>query len=456
MTMTGKSIGRSGDRLYAYSLYAAVLSGAGLPIYIYAPKFFAENYGVSLTALGAILFGLRLFDVVQDPVLGWISERLGTARRVSMAVVAGVLALSMFGLFAVPPVGGPLIWFALTITGLFSAFSFLTINFYALGIAKAAAIKGGHVRLAGWRETGALFGVCLAAVAPTLLLGVVADPFATFAIGFAGVTLWAAFLMDREWCSTSSDADTAPTPTSVILRDPIARSLLILAMVNAAPLAVSSTLFLFFVESRLDAPGWEGPLLVLFLVSGCFRAGVEPVGGCFWTQAGVAVCHGACGCVFWFCAASGGRRCHCLCAGVHCVGRNDRCRSCASSCAVCRAHVCYCAQGRAGVRPLGFYVEVHAGFRGCGLVAAARTGRVFGGRSCKPRRCPELADDALRSCALRAETGGYRFAACHTFEKRDLSYGNCILYCSGRRLGCGLSYAKNEVLGFSRATARGV
>jgi GPH family glycoside/pentoside/hexuronide:cation symporter len=274
MIMTGKSIGRSGDRLYAYSLYAAVLSGAGLPIYIYAPKFFAENYGVSLTALGAILFGLRLVDVVQDPVLGWISERLGPARRVSTAVVAGVLALSMFGLFAVPPVGGPLIWFALTVTGLFSAFSFLTINFYALGIAKAAAIKGGHVRLAGWRETGALFGVCLAAVAPTLLLGVVADPFATFAVGFAGVTLWAAFLMDREWCRASPDVDAAPTPTSVILRDPIARSLLILAMVNAAPLAVSSTLFLFFVESRLDAPGWEGPLLVLFFLSAAVSAPV--------------------------------------------------------------------------------------------------------------------------------------------------------------------------------------
>ncbi|MFT6105015.1 MAG: GPH family glycoside/pentoside/hexuronide:cation symporter [Paracoccaceae bacterium] len=119
-----------------------------------------------------------------------------------------------------------------------------------------------------------MFGVCLAAVAPTLLLGVVADPFATFAIGFAGVTLWAAFLMDREWCSTSSDADTAPTPTSVILRDPIARSLLILAMVNAAPLAVSSTLFLFFVESRLDAPGWEGPLLVLFFLSAAVSAPV--------------------------------------------------------------------------------------------------------------------------------------------------------------------------------------
>ena len=41
---------------------------------------------------------------------------------------------------------------------------------------------------------------------------------------------------------------------------------------NAAPVAVSSTLFLFFVESRLAAPGWEGPLLLLFFLSAALAA----------------------------------------------------------------------------------------------------------------------------------------------------------------------------------------
>ena len=48
------------------------------------------------------------------------------------------------------------------------------------------------------------------------------------------------------------------------------------ALANAAPVAVTSTLFLFFVESRLDAPGWEGPLLLLFFIS---AAGAAPVWG---------------------------------------------------------------------------------------------------------------------------------------------------------------------------------
>lgn len=252
------------DRLPAFSLFAAVLSGAGLPIYIYAPKYYADTYGVSLTALGAVLFGLRLFDVVQDPVLGWISERLTRFKNLAITLTAIVLALAMIGLFAVAPPIAPIWWFGLTITGLFTAFSFLTINFYAQGISKAGTADGGHVRLAAWRESGALLGVCIAAVIPTVLIGVVASPFAVFAIGFAVVTLVAAFFMWPEWKGRVAQE---PSHIRDILIDPIARRLLVLALVNATPLAVSSTLFLFYVESRLGAPGWEGGLLVLFFLA---------------------------------------------------------------------------------------------------------------------------------------------------------------------------------------------
>ncbi|MDA0720071.1 MAG: MFS transporter [Proteobacteria bacterium] len=252
------------DRLPAFSLFAAVLSGAGLPIYIYAPKYYADTYGVSLTALGAVLFGLRLFDVVQDPVLGWISERLTRFKKLAITLTAIVLALAMIGLFAVAPPIAPIWWFGLTITGLFTAFSFLTINFYAQGISKAGNAAGGHVRLAAWRESGALLGVCIAAVIPTVLIGVVASPFAVFAIGFAVVTLGAAYFMWPEWKGRAAQE---PSQIRDILADPIARRLLVLALVNATPLAVSSTLFLFYVESRLGAPGWEGALLVLFFLA---------------------------------------------------------------------------------------------------------------------------------------------------------------------------------------------
>ena len=257
------------ERLPAYTGFAAVLSAAGLPIYIYAPKYYADTYGVSLTALGAILFGLRLFDVVQDPVLGWISERLRNGKALIVSMVAVLLALSMIGLFAIAPPVNPAIWFAVTITGLFSAFSFLTINFYAQGISKAGDGPKGHMRLAAWRETGALLGVCIAAVMPTVLMDLSDAPFATFAYGFAAATLAATLFMWPEWTGRTT---AEPSQIREILSDRLTRRLLILALVNATPLAVSSTLFLFFVESRLGGTGWEGPLLVLFFLAAALSA----------------------------------------------------------------------------------------------------------------------------------------------------------------------------------------
>lgn len=258
------------ERLPAYSLFAALLAAAGLPIYIHAPKFYVDEYGVSLAALGAMLFGLRLLDVVQDPLLGKLAEKTRDQRAVAVAIGCGLIAAAMIALFAIPPLLPPLVWFGLTLTLVFSAFSFLTINFYAHGVSKGTRMSGqGHFRLARWRESGALLGVCVAAVAPVALAAVFPAPFASFAIGFALLAILAALAMRPEW-STAGLA--ASTGFGVVLKDRLARRLLLIALVNAAPVAVSSTLFLFFVESKLDAPGFEGPLLLIFFLSAAVAA----------------------------------------------------------------------------------------------------------------------------------------------------------------------------------------
>jgi len=251
--------------LARYSVFAAMLATAGLPIYIHAPKFYVDSYGVGLAALGAVLAGLRLIDVVQDPALGWLAQRVRRWRGLSVAVAAVLMAVSMLGLFAVAPMLPPVAWFALCLTGLFTGFSFLTITFYSQGVQRADTMgAGGHVRLATWRETGALLGVCAAAVAPTLLLGTGA-PFPMFALGFAGFVAIALVAMGREWAAGA--VVQAETGLVHILRDALARRLLLIALLNATPVAVTSTLFLFFVESRLQAPGAEGPLLLLFFLA---------------------------------------------------------------------------------------------------------------------------------------------------------------------------------------------
>lgn len=261
-----------------WAAFSAMLAMAGLPIYVHAPKFYVDEYGVGLAALGSVLFALRLIDFVQDPLLGWLAQATAGVRSGMVAGAGAVMAGAMFGLFAVAPPVAPLLWFALTLTALFSAFSFLTICFYAQGVAKAEAMgAGGHVRLAAWRETGALLGVCAAAAAPTLLALGPNPPFEAFAILFGAFVLGAVWVMRFEWSAAPAQG-AALAGFGAVLRDPVARRLLGVAFLNAAPVAVSSTLFLFFVESRLAAPGWEGPLLLLFFLS---AAGAAP----FWAAA---------------------------------------------------------------------------------------------------------------------------------------------------------------------------
>ncbi|MFP7569142.1 MFS transporter [Marivita sp. S2033] len=264
MSDQNQSLGR-------YAVFAAVLAAAGLPIYIHAPKVYVDEYGVNLAALGAVLFALRLLDVIQDPLLGKLAVLVRRYQAAAVACALAIMGAAMIGLFAIAPPVDPLVWFALMLTLVFSTFSFLTINFYARGVQKAETLGSGfgHLRLARWRETGALLGVCIASVLPSVFLALAWPEFVVYAMVFALACLIAGVAMHAEWRGGTSAPSTG---FGVILRDSISRRLLLIALVNAAPVAVSSTLFLFFVESRLLAPGWEGPLLLLFFVSAAAAA----------------------------------------------------------------------------------------------------------------------------------------------------------------------------------------
>ena len=252
-----------------YAIFAIMLGAAGLPIYIHAPKFFVDQYGVSLGALGAALFVLRLLDFVQDPLLGTLAEKTSAARARPVWAAIAVMALGMVGLFAITPPIAPVLWFSLTLLCVFSGFSFLTIRLYAQGVTSFGAER--QLALARWRETGSLLGVCCAAMAPSLLFAMTDRPFAVFAVGFAGLAIIAGFVMSKHWSPTAQEIRSGGG-FSTALADPVVRQLLILAVLNTAPVAVSSTLFLFFVESRLQAPDMAGLLLILFFISAAISA----------------------------------------------------------------------------------------------------------------------------------------------------------------------------------------
>ncbi|ATG36626.1 putative MFS-type transporter [Phaeobacter piscinae] len=259
------------------SLFAMMLAAAGLPLYIHLPRFATAELGVSLATLAVVLAGIRVLDFVQDPLLGWITDRWPQERTTFAALAAFGMAVGFILLYTYrPTAGGVLPWLVIALAVLFTAYSLGTVLFYGQSTALAGSPEA-LIRLAGFREGGTLVGIILAALAPSLLgaLGAGQGGYPAFGAMLAGLCIAVWWLTRGLWTTTPRPEQ----PLSIAaLREAGGFRLLALALVNSLPVAMTSTLFLFFVEDKLALPDMAGPFLVLFFLS----AGVSvPV----WTRA---------------------------------------------------------------------------------------------------------------------------------------------------------------------------
>ncbi|AUQ63586.1 MFS transporter [Phaeobacter inhibens] len=248
------------------SLFAMMLAAAGLPLYIHLPRFATAELGVSLATLAAVLAGIRVLDFVQDPLLGWITDRWPQERATFAALAAFGMAMGFLLLYTYrPAAGGVLPWLVIALVLLFTAYSLGTVLFYGQSTALAGSPEA-LIRLAGFREGGTLAGIILAALAPSLLgaLGASQAGYPAFGGLLAGLCITVWWLTRGLWTATPRPEQ----PLSITaLREAGGFRLLALALVNSLPVAMTSTLFLFFVEDKLALADMAGPFLVLFFLA---------------------------------------------------------------------------------------------------------------------------------------------------------------------------------------------
>lgn len=255
-------------------LVAAALAFAGLPLYVHAPRFYAEEMAVSLSALGGVLLAARAVDSLQDPLIGWLADRWRAGRELWALAAAFLLAAGFATLFAPPGWGEPLVRLGAGMLLAFTGFSALQIALYDHGLAMARAAGGGFTRVALWREVGTLGGICVAALAPTALAGVLGPALAytVYAAAFVVVAGAAAALMLGRWRASAAPAGSGGFRRA--LATPGVAPVLGFAFLNALPVAVTSTLFLFFVSDVLEATFHAGPTLLVFFAA---AAGAAPL-----------------------------------------------------------------------------------------------------------------------------------------------------------------------------------
>ena len=259
--------------LWRYALFSCTLGMAGLPIYIHAPKYFVEQYEINLATLGLALLLLRSVDFFQDPLLGRLASSTLSRGSSPLWIATAFMCLGMILLFAIPAVTSPILWFSISLIILFSGFSFSYIRIYAFGV--EAFGMDGQIRIAKWREGGTLIGICLAAAAPSILSITGSNGYKNFAFLFCALIIIATFLMTSDFSKTFFKVQ--KQTTSIFPKDVGLQRLLLFVFLNAMPVAVTSTLYLFYVDHVLGLEVMGGPLLILFFLSAAFSAP-------FWTR----------------------------------------------------------------------------------------------------------------------------------------------------------------------------
>ena len=279
-----------GDYL-AYGLLRAPLALLELPLFVLLPAFYADQLGLSLATVGAVLFFTRAVDAVADPAIGMLLDRQREPETCRRWILFGlpVLALGYAAVF-MPPPGVPVVaWLALASIATYLAYSVVSIAYQTWG----AGLGSGpieRVRVTATREAAGLAGVLLSAslLVPERAGWLVALFFVTAAI--AALAIMRAPLPTIGTSSPAMPATAAepqprsgapiqaPAPkTSVLAR--IAGSwrqvaghrpfrwILAAFLANGIASAIPATLVLFFVADVLQAPGKAPMFLIVYFLA---------------------------------------------------------------------------------------------------------------------------------------------------------------------------------------------
>ena len=270
--MVDNTVALRRSELFGPGVMAAALAFGGLPLYIHAPRYYADDLALGLPIVGGILLAARAFDSIQDPIIGWAAMRLRHWRELWAIAATLLLAAGFAILFAPTGFGNPAWRLAIGLFVAFTGFSSLQIALLDHGLAQAQAAGGGYSEIALWREVGGLAGVCLAALSPVVIAAMIGadESYPGYAVAFAFVVGCASWRMAGRW--RASNQRQAGAGFSHVIATPGVAPLLCVGFINALPTAVTSTLFLFFVGDVLSADAHAGLMLLTFFVCAALAA----------------------------------------------------------------------------------------------------------------------------------------------------------------------------------------
>jgi GPH family glycoside/pentoside/hexuronide:cation symporter len=163
--------------LLGFGQLAVPLAFASLPIAIFVTRFYAQDLRIGIADVGFILLVARLADIIVDPIIGFVSDRLKLPfgrRRSWVLLGAPVFALGVYMLFLPPESLAQasedarrmylLTWIAVFYLG----WTMITIAYGAWG-AELSEDYNERSRITGVREIFTLLGLGIAGAIPVLV-----------------------------------------------------------------------------------------------------------------------------------------------------------------------------------------------------------------------------------------------------------------------------------------------
>jgi Na+/melibiose symporter-like transporter len=256
-----------------YGLLALPLAVVALPMYVNLPHFYATQFAVPLTSLGAVLLFSRLIDALVDPMLGRLSDALYLRSSLSVLGVALVYAMGLLLSFAAlffPPSFTDsfdyVIWVGVWVTLCHLSYSGIRI----LHQAWASRLGGGasqQSRVVAWREGAGLVGVVTASALPVMAGWLSTTVFLGLMLAL-GLMVWSRVmlqtLIQKDGQTELSDKD-----NYLPLRQISFRKLLWVFLLNGIASAVPAGLVMFFIEDQIQASAAMSPLFLgVYFLSG--------------------------------------------------------------------------------------------------------------------------------------------------------------------------------------------
>ncbi len=262
----------SNGLLLAYGLPALPLAILLLPLYVYLPAFYAQDLGLGFATVGLVFLVARVWDVVTDPLIGALSDKLPSrfGRRRPWILAGCPLVLLAAVMLFMP--SAEITWIELLFWAalLYLGGTAVLLPYQAWG----AELSGDYherSRITGWREGLGVVGVLTAAALPAVLGRTPGESLSFIAYGFLLLlppSLFVLFLLVPEPKLTAGPRRGWREGLRVIGSNAPFRRLLMAYFLNGIANGLPATLFLLYVGHVLQRPDWAGLFLVLYFASG--------------------------------------------------------------------------------------------------------------------------------------------------------------------------------------------